>query len=111
LEALGAPNFDPTKTSVRLADESRSNFKELLRAHFGVLYNVATGHGGGPNRTAPMPKIRSSSAGRIVNSHRQEIHDDRNPLPIKEVPLHSGGDGLARSAEAFHEPKTKLRSY
>lgn len=92
IEALEKVLTDGTKTSVRLVmNPEKMVIKESLRAHaYLSLYNVATDLVVA-NRIIP-DSVSDPFFQRWKESqqqHRQEIHDNFSPLPIKEVPLYS----------------------
>lgn len=92
IEALEKVLTDGTKTSVRLVmNPEKMVIKESLRAHaYLSLYNVATDLVVA-NRIIP-DSVNDPFFQRWKESqqqHRQEIHDNFSPLPIKEVPLYS----------------------
>jgi arsenite-transporting ATPase len=90
IEALEKILMDNTKTSVRLvANPEKMVIKESLRAHaYLSLYNVATDLVIA-NRIIP-DSVNDPFFDRWKEqqrSYRQEIHDNFQPLPVKEVPL------------------------
>lgn len=92
IEALEKILMDNTKTSVRLvANPEKMVIKESLRAHaYLSLYNVATDLVIA-NRIIP-DSVSDPFFDRWKEqqrSYRQEIHDNFQPLPVKEVPLFS----------------------
>ena len=108
IEALQKVLTDNTKTSVRLVmNPEKMVIKESLRAHaYLSLYNVSTDLVVA-NRIIPdavadpfFQRWKDQQQG-----YRQEIHDNFQPLPIKEVPLYSeemcGLDALERLKETL----------
>jgi arsenite-transporting ATPase len=92
IEALEKVLTDNTQTSVRLVtNPEKMVIKESLRAHaYLSLYNVATDLVIA-NRILPDsvsdPFFKKWKENQ--QQYRQEIHDNFQPLPIKEVPLYS----------------------
>jgi len=92
IEALEKVLTDNTKTSVRLVtNPEKMVIKESLRAHaYLSLYNVATDMVVA-NRIIPEsvsdPFFQRWKENQ--QQYRQEIHDNFQPLPVKEVPLFS----------------------
>jgi arsenite-transporting ATPase len=92
IEALEKVLTNPTETSVRLVmNPEKMVIKESLRAHaYLSLYNVATdlviANRIIPDSVSDPFFQRWKELQRV---HRQEIHDNFSPLPIKEVPLYS----------------------
>jgi arsenite/tail-anchored protein-transporting ATPase len=92
IEALQKVLADGTQTSVRLVmNPEKMVIKESLRAHaYLSLYNVATDLVIA-NRIIP-DSVTDPFFQRwkeLQQQHRQEIHENFLPLPIKEVPLYS----------------------
>lgn len=92
IEALEKVLTDNTKTSVRLVtNPEKMVIKESLRAHaYLSLYNVATDMVIA-NRIIP-DSVSDPFFTRWKESqqqYRQEIHDNFQPLPVREVPLFS----------------------
>ncbi|MBD2153497.1 TRC40/GET3/ArsA family transport-energizing ATPase [Leptolyngbya sp. FACHB-16] len=92
IEALEKVLTDNTKTSVRLVtNPEKMVIKESLRAHaYLSLYNVATDMVVA-NRIIPDSVSDPFFTRWKENQqqYRQEIHDNFQPLPVKEVPLFS----------------------
>lgn len=92
IEALEKVLTDNTKTSVRLVtNPEKMVIKESLRAHaYLSLYNVATDMVVA-NRIIPNTVSDPFFTRWKENQeqYRQEIHDNFQPLPVKEVPLFS----------------------
>jgi arsenite/tail-anchored protein-transporting ATPase len=92
IEALEKVLTDPLKTSVRLVmNPEKMVIKESLRAHaYLSLYNVATDMVVA-NRIIP-DSVNDPFFQRWKDNqkqYKQEIYDNFQPLPIKEVPLYS----------------------
>jgi arsenite/tail-anchored protein-transporting ATPase len=118
IEALEKILTDPTKTSVRLVtNPERMVIKESLRAHaYLSLYNVGTDLVIA-NRIIPDtvtdPFFKRWKENQ--EQHRQEIHDNFQPLPIKEVPLYSeemcGLAALERLKETLYSGEDAAQVY
>jgi arsenite-transporting ATPase len=109
IEALEKVLTDGTQTSVRLVmNPEKMVIKESLRAHaYLSLYNVATDLVIA-NRIIP-DSVTDPFFQRwkeLQQQHRQEIHENFLPLPIKEVPLYSeemcGLEALDRLKETLY---------
>ena len=109
IEALEKVLTDGTQTSVRLVMyPEKMVIKESLRAHaYLSLYNVATDLVIA-NRIIP-DSVTDPFFQRwkeLQQQHRQEIHENFLPLPIKEVPLYSeemcGLEALDRLKETLY---------
>lgn len=92
IEALEKVLTDNKQTSVRLVtNPEKMVIKESLRAHaYLSLYNVATDLVVA-NRIIP-PEVTDPFFQRWKENqqqYRQEIHDNFQPLPVKEVPLYT----------------------
>lgn len=118
IEALEKVLTDPTKTSVRLVmNPEKMVIKESLRAHaYLSLYNVATDLVIA-NRIIPdtVNDVFFQRWKELQQHHKQEIHDNFLPLPIKEVPLFAeemcGLPALDRLKETLfpnHEDPTQI---
>ncbi|KKJ01305.1 TRC40/GET3/ArsA family transport-energizing ATPase [Prochlorothrix hollandica] len=118
IEALEKILTDPTKTSVRLVtNPERMVIKESLRAHaYLCLYNVSTDLVVA-NRIIPDtvtdPFFKRWKENQ--EEHRQEIHDNFRPLPVKEVPLYSeemcGLAALERLKETLYAGEDAAQVY
>ena len=118
IEALEKILTDPSQTSVRLVTyPERMVIKESLRAHAYLgLYNVGTDMVVA-NRIIPDtvtdPFFKQWKANQ--EQHRQEIHANFQPLPIKEVPLYSeemcGMAALERLKETLYGDESAAKIY
>lgn len=118
IEALEKILTDPSQTSVRLVtNPERMVIKESLRAHaYLSLYNVGTDMVVA-NRIIPDtvtdPFFKQWKANQ--EQHRQEIHANFQPLPIKEVPLYSeemcGMAALERLKETLYGDESAAKIY
>lgn len=118
IEALEKILTDPAQTSVRLVtNPERMVIKESLRAHaYLSLYNVGTDMVVA-NRIIPDtvtdPFFKQWKANQ--EQHRQEIHANFQPLPIKEVPLYSeemcGMAALERLKETLYGNESAAQVY
>jgi arsenite-transporting ATPase len=118
IEALEKVLTDNTKTSVRLVtNPEKMVIKESLRAHaYLSLYNVATDMVVA-NRIIPDqvsdPFFQRWKANQ--QQYRQEIHDNFQPLPVKEVPLFSeemcGMAALDRLKETLYDSEDPAQVY
>ncbi|MEB3274314.1 MAG: TRC40/GET3/ArsA family transport-energizing ATPase [Prochlorothrix sp.] len=118
IEALEKILTDPAQTSVRLVtNPERMVIKESLRAHaYLSLYNVGTDMVVA-NRIIPDtvtdPFFKQWKANQ--EQHRQEIHANFQPLPIKEVPLYSeemcGMAALERLKETLYGEESAAQVY
>ncbi|MGA1476117.1 MAG: TRC40/GET3/ArsA family transport-energizing ATPase [Prochlorothrix sp.] len=118
IEALEKILTDPAQTSVRLVtNPQRMVIKESLRAHaYLSLYNVGTDMVVA-NRIIPDtvtdPFFKQWKANQ--EQHRQEIHANFQPLPIKEVPLYSeemcGMAALERLKETLYGEESAAQVY
>ncbi|WP_071516878.1 TRC40/GET3/ArsA family transport-energizing ATPase [Geitlerinema sp. PCC 9228] len=118
IEALGKILTDNTITSVRLVtNPERMVIKESLRAHaYLSLYNVATDLVIA-NRIIPDevtdPFFKPWKEHQ--QQHKQEIHENFQPLPVKEVPLYSqemcGLDTLRKLKEILYGEEDPTQIY
>lgn len=118
IEALGKILTDNTITSVRLVtNPERMVIKESLRAHaYLSLYNVATDLVIA-NRIIPDevtdPFFKPWKEHQ--QQHKQEIHQNFQPLPVKEVPLYSqemcGLDTLRKLKEILYGEEDPTQIY
>jgi len=118
IEALEKVLTDASKTSVRLVmNPEKMVIKESLRAHaYLSLYNVSTDLVVA-NRIIP-DSVTDPFFQRwkeLQQQHRQEIHDNFSPLPIKEIPLYSeemcGLDALNRLKETLYGEEDPTQVY
>ncbi|HEY9864288.1 MAG TPA: TRC40/GET3/ArsA family transport-energizing ATPase [Candidatus Obscuribacterales bacterium] len=118
IEALEKVLTDNMQTSVRLVtNPEKMVIKESLRAHaYLSLYNVSTDLVIS-NRIIPdevtdpfFQKWKDNQ-----KQYRQEIHDNFNPLPVKEVPLFSeelcGFEALERLKEVLYKDEDPSQVY
>jgi arsenite-transporting ATPase len=118
IEALGKILTDNTITSVRLVtNPERMVIKESLRAHaYLSLYNVAT------DLVIANRIIPDEVTDPFFNpwkehqqKHKQEIHENFQPLPVKEVPLYSqemcGLDTLKKLKEILYGEEDPTQVY
>jgi arsenite-transporting ATPase len=118
IEALEKVLTDPTTTSVRLVtNPEKMVIKESLRAHaYLSLYNVGTDLVIA-NRIIPETVTDPFFQRWKENQqqHRQAIHDNFSPLPIKEVPLYSeemcGLEALYRLKETLYGEEDASQVY
>ncbi|WP_088890878.1 TRC40/GET3/ArsA family transport-energizing ATPase [Leptolyngbya ohadii] len=118
IEALEKVLTDNTKTSVRLVtNPEKMVIKESLRAHaYLSLYNVATDMVVA-NRIIPNEVTDPFFQRWKENQqqYRQEIHDNFQPLPVKEVPLFSeemcGMAALDRLKETLYDNEDPSQVY
>ncbi len=118
IEALEKVLTDNTITSVRLVtNPERMVIKESLRAHaYLSLYNVSTDMVIA-NRIIPESVNDPFFAHWKENQkiYKQEIHDDFQPLPIKEVPLYAeelcGLEALERLKETLYGDEDPTQVY
>lgn len=118
IEALEKVLTDNSQTSVRLVtNPEKMVIKESLRAHaYLSLYNVATDMVVA-NRIIPDsvsdPFFKKWKENQ--QQYRQEIHDNFQPLPIKEVPLYSeemcGLQALDRLKETLYADEDPAQVY
>lgn len=118
IEALEKVLTDNSQTSVRLVtNPEKMVIKESLRAHaYLSLYNVATDLVVA-NRIIPEsvsdPFFKKWKENQ--QQYRQEIHDNFQPLPIKEVPLYSeemcGLQALDRLKETLYPGEDPAQVY
>lgn len=118
IEALEKVLTDPSITSVRLVtNPEKMVIKESLRAHaYLSLYNVGTDLVIA-NRIIPDsvsdPFFERWKASQ--QQYRQEIHENFQPLPIKEVPLYSeemcGLEALERLKETLYAGEDPSQVY
>jgi arsenite/tail-anchored protein-transporting ATPase len=118
IEALEKVLTDSAQTSVRLVtNPEKMVIKESLRAHaYLSLYNVGTDLVVA-NRIIPDevtdPFFQRWKANQ--QQYRQEIHDNFQPLPIKEIPLYSeemcGLDALDRLKETLYPGEDPSQVY
>ncbi|MGK7904859.1 MAG: TRC40/GET3/ArsA family transport-energizing ATPase [Hormoscilla sp.] len=118
IEDLEKVLTDNTQTSVRLVtNPEKMVIKESLRAHaYLSLYNVATDMVVA-NRIIP-DQVTDPFFQRWKESqqqHRQEIHENFRPLPVKEVPLYSeemcGMEALQRLKETLYGDEDPTQVY
>ncbi|NEQ25465.1 MAG: TRC40/GET3/ArsA family transport-energizing ATPase [Microcoleus sp. SIO2G3] len=118
IEALEKVLTDNTQTSVRLVtNPEKMVIKESLRAHaYLSLYNVATDMVVA-NRIIP-DEVSDPFFKRWKENqqqYRQEIHDNFQPLPVKEVPLYSeemcGLAALERLKETLYADEDPAQVY
>jgi arsenite-transporting ATPase len=118
IEALEKVLTDNTQTSVRLVtNPEKMVIKESLRAHaYLSLYNVATDMVVA-NRIIP-DQVTDPFFQRWKENqqqYRQEIHDNFQPLPVKEVPLYSeemcGMAALDRLKETLYGDEDPAQVY
>ncbi|MBF2076711.1 MAG: TRC40/GET3/ArsA family transport-energizing ATPase [Synechococcales cyanobacterium C42_A2020_086] len=118
IEALEKVLTDNTQTSVRLVtNPEKMVIKESLRAHaYLSLYNVATDLVVA-NRIIP-DQVADPFFQRWKENqqqYRQEIHDNFQPLPVKEVPLYSeelcGLAALDRLKETLYRDEDPTQVY
>jgi arsenite-transporting ATPase len=118
IEALEKVLTDNTQTSVRLVtNPEKMVIKESLRAHaYLSLYNVATDLVVA-NRIIP-DQVTDPFFQRWKENqqqHRQEIHENFRPLPVKEVPLYSeemcGLAALERLKETLYGSEDPTQVY
>ncbi|MGG6298180.1 TRC40/GET3/ArsA family transport-energizing ATPase [Leptolyngbya sp. AN02str] len=118
IEALEKVLTDNSKTSVRLVtNPEKMVIKESLRAHaYLSLYNVATDMVVA-NRIIPDSVTDPFFQRWKENQqqYRQEIHDNFQPLPVKEVPLYSeemcGLAALERLKETLYADEDPSQVY
>ncbi len=118
IEALEKVLTDPTKTSVRLVtNPEKMVIKESLRAHaYLSLYNVATDMVVA-NRIIPDSVTDPFFQRWKENQqeYRQQIHDNFQPLPVKEVPLYSeemcGLEALERLKDTIYGDEDPSQVY
>ncbi len=118
IEALGKILTDNTITSVRLVtNPERMVIKESLRAHaYLSLYNVATDLVIA-NRIIPdeVTDPFFQPWKEHQQQHKQEIHQNFQPLPVKEVPLYSqemcGLDTLRKLKEILYGEEDPTQVY
>lgn len=118
IEALEKVLTDNTQTTVRLVtNPEKMVIKESLRAHaYLSLYNVATDLVIA-NRILPDevsdPFFKKWKENQ--QQYRQEIHDNFQPLPVKEVPLYSeemcGLAALDRLKETLYAEEDPAQVY
>ncbi|WP_199250378.1 TRC40/GET3/ArsA family transport-energizing ATPase [[Phormidium] sp. ETS-05] len=118
IEALEKVLTDNTQTSVRLVtNPEKMVIKESLRAHaYLSLYNVATDLVVA-NRIIPDsvtdPFFKRWKENQ--QQHKQEIHENFRPLPVKEVPLYSeemcGLEALDRLKETLYAGEDPTQVY
>lgn len=118
IEALEKVLTDNTQTTVRLVtNPEKMVIKESLRAHaYLSLYNVATDLVIA-NRILPEqvsdPFFKKWKENQ--QQYRQEIHDNFQPLPVKEVPLYSeemcGLAALDRLKETLYSDEDPAQVY
>ncbi len=118
IEALEKVLTDNTQTSVRLVtNPEKMVIKESLRAHaYLSLYNVATDLVIA-NRIIPDsvtdPFFKRWKENQ--EQHKQEIHENFRPLPVKEVPLYSeemcGLEALDRLKETLYADEDPVQVY
>jgi arsenite-transporting ATPase len=118
IEELEKVLTDPATTSVRLVtNPERMVIKESLRAHaYLSLYNVGTDMVVA-NRIIPDSVTDPFFQRWKENQqqHRQEIHANFTPLPIREVPLYSeemcGLEALYRLKETLYREEDAAQVY
>ncbi len=118
IEALEKVLTDNTQTSVRLVtNPEKMVIKESLRAHaYLSLYNVSTDLVIA-NRIIPDSVTDSFFKRWKENQeqHKQEIHENFRPLPVKEVPLYSeemcGLEALDRLKETLYADEDPVQVY
>lgn len=118
IEALEKVLTDNTQTSVRLVtNPEKMVIKESLRAHaYLSLYNVSTDMVVA-NRIIPdhVSDPFFMHWKQNQNQYRQEIHDNFQPLPVKEVPLFQeemcGLEALERLKETLYDQEDPTQVY